>query len=206
MLADLFDRNTDWAEEKTEQDPGYFQRLAGQQSPEFFWIGCSDSRVPANVVCGLDPGEVFVHRNVANVIHSSDLNMLSSLEYAVDSLGVQHIIICGHYGCGGIHASTETCPHGLVDHWLEPIRRVANQNIHELVVLNGEEARLNRLAELNVIDGVRRVCETPILRRAWDRGSQVAVHGVIYGLKDGQLRDLCCSVAAGLAVEPGELV
>lgn len=204
MLKDLFDRNTTWANERLRDDPGYFDRLTGQQSPEFFWIGCSDSRVPANVVCGLDPGEVFVHRNVANVIHSSDLNMLSSLEYAVETLEVQHIIICGHYGCGGVHASTENCPHGLVDHWLEPIRRVANQHIHELVVLNGEEARLNRLAELNVIDGVRRVCETPILRRAWDRGSEVAVHGMVYGLKNGHLRDLGCSVAAGLAVEPGD--
>ncbi len=206
MLSDLFDRNLAWVDAQVSKDAQYFQRLAAQQSPEFFWIGCSDSRVPANVVCGLDPGEVFVHRNVANVIHSSDLNMLSALEFAVETLKVQHVIICGHYGCGGIHASTEDCPHGLVDHWLEPIRRITNRHIHELVVLNGEEARLNRLAELNVIDGVRRVCETPILRRAWDHGSSVAVHGMIYGLKDGHLRDLGCSVVAGLAVEPGELI
>ncbi len=205
MLNDLFDRNMQWAEGRKKEDETFFTRLAAQQSPAFLWIGCSDSRVPANVVCGLDPGEVFVHRNVANIIHSSDLNMLSALEYAVDALAVKHIIICGHYGCGGIYASTEDCPHGLVDHWLEPVRRLADQNIHELVVLKGQEARLNRLAELNVIDGVRRVCQTPILRRAWDRGSDVAVHGMIYGLKDGHLRDLGCSVAAGLSVEPGDI-
>lgn len=200
MLKNLFDQNYDWAVKRTKDDPDYFKRLADQQAPEFFWIGCSDSRVPANVVCGLDPGEVFVHRNVANVIHSSDMNMLSALEFAVDALKVKHIILCGHYGCGGVHASTEDCPHELVDHWLEPIRRVANQHIHELVVLKGEEARLNRLAELNVIDGVNRVSNTPILRRAWDRGDDISVHGMIYGLKDGHLRDLGCSVASGLLV------
>jgi len=201
MLRDLFRQNTTWAEGKVASDPGYFERLTALQSPEFFWIGCSDSRVPANVVCGLEPGEVFVHRNVANVIHSSDMNMLSALEYAVEVLQVKHVIVCGHYGCGGVHASVEDCPHGLVDHWLEPIRRLADTHIHELVVLNGPEARLNRLAELNVIESVNRVCNTPILRRAWDAGSDVAVHGYIYSLKDGLIRDLGCSVAGGLAVD-----
>jgi carbonic anhydrase len=204
MLSTLFDRNSDWAEGKLESDPGYFDRLSAQQSPEYFWIGCADSRVPANVVCGLEPGEVFVHRNVANVIHSSDLNMLSALEYAVDVLKVKHIIVCGHYGCGGVHASVEDCAHGLVDHWLEPIRRLADTHVHQLVVLKGSETRLDRLAELNVIEGVRRLCQTPILRNAWQNGSDVAVHGLIYGLKNGHIRNLDCSVAAGLSVDPSD--
>ena len=204
MLSDIFQRNTDWAAERTAADPGYFDRLAAQQKPEFFWIGCSDSRVPANVVAGLDPGEVFVHRNVANVIHSSDMNMLSALEFAVEALNVKHIIVCGHYGCGGVKASTEDYPHGLVDHWLEPIRRVADSHLHELVVLNGEEPRLNRLAELNVMESVNRLCQTSILRKAWDNGSDVAVHGLVYGLTDGHLRNLRCTVAAGLRADPDD--
>lgn len=209
MLRDLFDQNAVWAEDMLESDASYFQRLSDQQSPEFFWIGCSDSRVPANVVCGLAPGEVFVHRNVANLIHSSDMNMLSALEYAVDVLKVKHVIVCGHYGCGGVHAAVEAggggCQHGLVENWLEPIRRVADRNLHELVVLNGEEARLDRLAELNVIESVHRVCGTPVMRRAWDKGSSIAVHGLIYGLKDGRIRDLGCSVASGLSVDAGKV-
>lgn len=205
MLNSIFQKNTEWADRKIAKDPAYFNRLADQQNPEHFWIGCSDSRVPANVVAGLEPGEVFVHRNVANVIHSSDLNMLSALEYAVENLKVKHVIVCGHYGCGGIKACTEDYPHGLVDHWLEPIRRIADRSLHELVVLNGEEARLNRLAELNVIDGVERICQTPIIRKAWDNGSNVAVHGLIYGLKNGHLRDLNCSVTAGMMVTPEDV-
>ncbi len=201
MLGKIFTQNTNWADERVACDPAYFDRLSMQQAPEFFWIGCADSRVPANVVCGLEPGEVFVHRNVANVIHSSDMNMLSALEYAVEVLKVKHVIVCGHYGCGGVQASVETCPHSLVDHWLEPIRRLADIHIHELVVLNGEEARLNRLAELNVIESVKRLCQTPILRGAWENGSDVSVHGLIYGLKDGRIRDLNCSVSAGLFVD-----
>ncbi len=197
MLNDLIDRNRAWSQERNAEDPSYFARLAAQQTPEFFWIGCSDSRVPANVVAGLDPGEVFVHRNVANVVHSADLNLLSALEFAVEALSVREIIVCGHYGCGGVKAATEALPHGLADHWLEPIRRLARAYAVDLAQETDIEARRDRLAELNVIEGVRRAAETPILQKAWDRGADIRVHGLIYGLKDGRLRDLDCSIGPG---------
>jgi carbonic anhydrase len=197
MLSDILARNRDWSARRQADEPGYFTRLATHQSPEFFWIGCSDSRVPANVVAGLDPGEVFVHRNVANVIHSSDMNMLSTLEFAVDVLKVREIIVCGHYGCGGVRAATEDLPHGLTDHWLEPIRRLARAFAVDLAQEADIQARRDRLSELNVVEGVRRVAETPIVQRAWNRGAELRVHGLIYGLKDGLLRDLDCSVGPG---------
>lgn len=197
MLKDLLNRNAVWAEMRNTEDPDYFPRLAAQQAPEFFWIGCSDSRVPANVVAGLDPGEVFVHRNVANVVHSSDLNLLSTLEFAVDALKVREIIVCGHYGCGGVKAATEDLAHGLVDHWLEPIRRLAQSYAVDLAQAGDVEARRDRLAELNVIEGVRRVFETPIMQRAWQRGADIRVHGLIYGLRDGRLTDLNCTIGPG---------
>ena len=197
MLGDLLDRNVLWSDQKNADEPGYFAQLATQQSPEFFWIGCSDSRVPANVVAGLDPGEVFVHRNVANVIHSADMNMLSALEFAVDTLRIREIIVCGHYGCGGVKAAIEDLPHGLADHWLEPIRRLARAYAVDLAQEEGEEARRDKLAELNVLEGVRRVAETPILQRAWRDGVSIRVHGLIYGLKNGRLRDLDCTVGPG---------
>jgi carbonic anhydrase len=197
MLNDLLDRNATWSDQKNRDEPGYFARLATRQTPEFFWIGCSDSRVPANVVAGLDPGEVFVHRNVANVIHSSDMNMLSALEFAVDALRIREIIVCGHYGCGGVKAATEDLPHGLADHWLEPIRRLARAYAIDLAQIDDQEARRDRLAELNVVEGVRRVAETPILQRAWKNRVSIRVHGLIYGLKDGRLRDLDCTVGPG---------
>ena len=198
MTSDLFKRNRAWAEDQTARDPGYFDRLSHLQAPEFFWIGCSDSRVPANVVAGLDPGEVFVHRNVANVVHSSDMNLLSALEFAVETLKVREIIVCGHYGCGGVRAATEEdLPHGLADHWLEPIRRLARAYAVDLARCNEAEARRDRLAELNVIEGVRRVAETPILQRAWGRKADLRVHGLIYGLKDGRLGDLDCTIGPG---------
>lgn len=197
MLKDLLKRNQEWSAERNNREPGYFARLATRQSPEFFWIGCSDSRVPANVVAGLDPGEVFVHRNVANVIHSSDMNLLSALEFAVDALRIREIIVCGHYGCGGVKAATEDLPHGLADHWLEPIRRLARAYAIDLSRIETVDGRRDMLGELNVVEGVRRVAETPILRRAWDRGDEIRVHGLIYGLKDGLLRDLDCTVARG---------
>lgn len=197
MLSDILARNRDWSAKRQAQEPGYFTRLAALQAPEFFWIGCSDSRVPANVVARLDPGEVFVHRNVANIIHSSDMNMLSALEFAVEALKVREIIVCGHYGCGGVKAATEDLPHGLADHWLEPIRRLSRAYAVDLSRQPDLEAQRDRLAEFNVVEGVRRVCETPILQRAWTRGAKVRVHGLIYGLKDGLLRDLDCSVGPG---------
>ncbi|NPD19315.1 carbonic anhydrase [Alterinioella nitratireducens] len=195
MLSDLLQRNRDWAEGRSAAEPEFFARLAVQQVPEFFWIGCSDSRISANVVAGLDPGEVFVHRNVANVVHSSDLNLLSALEFAVDALNVREIVVCGHHGCGGVKAATEEIAHGLADHWLEPIRRLGRAYALDLARLDSAEARRDKLAELNVVEGVRRVAETPILQAAWKRGEDVRVHGLIYGLKDGRLRDLQCSVA-----------
>jgi carbonic anhydrase len=197
MLRDLLERNAAWSTTRQSEDPGYFARLAGQQSPEFFWIGCSDSRVPANVVAGLDPGEVFVHRNVANVVHSTDMNLLSALEFAVEALKVREIIVCGHYGCGGVKAATEDLPHGLADHWLEPIRRLARSYSVDLGRERDLEAQRDRLAELNVAESVRRVCETPILHRAWLRRADIRVHGLIYGLKDGLLRNLDCSIGPG---------
>ncbi len=195
MLADLLARNARWSSERNALEPGYFERLATRQRPDFFWIGCSDSRVPANVISGLDPGEVFVHRNVANVVHSSDMNLLSALEFAVETLEIREIIVCGHHGCGGVRAATEDLPHGLADHWLEPIRRLERARAIDLAQLETAEARRDRLAELNVIEGVRRVAETPILQRAWARGAPVRVSGLIYGLKDGRLRDLDCAIA-----------
>ena len=201
MLESLLARNIEWSAARHDADPGYFARLAALQSPEFFWIGCSDSRVPANVVAGLDPGEVFVHRNVANVVHSTDMNLLSALEFAVEALKVCEIIVCGHYGCGGVKAATEDLPHGLSDHWLEPIRRLARSYAVDLAACGGDEDRRDKLAELNVIEGVRRVSETPILQKAWARGADVRVHGLIYGLKDGRLRNLDCSTGPGHFVE-----
>ena len=200
MLTDLLKRNAEWSARRNAEEPGYFPRLATRQSPEFFWIGCSDSRVPANVVAGLDPGEVFVHRNVANVVHSSDMNLLSALEFAVEALKVREIIVCGHYGCGGVKAATEDFPHGLADHWLEPIRRLARAYAIDLARISDLEAKRDRLAELNVAEGVRRVAETPILQRAWERGAEISVHGLIYGLKDGLLRDLDCTITRAHAV------
>ncbi|WP_037547389.1 carbonic anhydrase [Stappia stellulata] len=197
MLADLLERNIAWSQARSSEDPGYFLRLASQQTPEFFWIGCSDSRVPANVVAGLDPGEVFVHRNVANVVHSSDMNLLSALEFAVDALKVREIIVCGHYGCGGVKAATEDMPHGLADHWLEPIRRLARAYALDLAKCADTDERRDKLAELNVIEGVRRVAETPIVQKAWTRRAELRVHGLIYGLKNGRLRNLDCSVGPG---------
>ena len=198
MLEDLLKRNAAWSGRINAREPGYFRRLAAQQRPEYFWIGCSDSRVPANVVAGLDPGEVFVHRNVANIIHSSDMNMLSALEFAIEALHVREVIVCGHYGCGGVRAAMEDdIPHGLADHWLEPIRRVAARHAEDLGRIGSAARRLDRLAELNVVEAVARVAETPILRKAWRRGASVRIHGLVYGLKDGLLRDLDCTVGPG---------
>jgi carbonic anhydrase len=195
-LGALLARNADWSKSITDGEPDFFPRLAKQQKPDFFWIGCADSRVPANVVAGLDPGEVFVHRNVANVVHSADVNMLSALEFAIDVLEIRDVIVCGHYGCGGVAVAVEEHPdHGLADHWLTPIRRLSQLHARELEAINNPEERLERLAELNVMDGVRRVAETPIMRRAWTRGEKISIHGLIYGLKDGRIRNLDCTVS-----------
>lgn len=196
VLDALLERNRDWSAKIRAEAPDYFDGLALQQTPEFLWIGCSDSRVPANVISGLAPGEVFVHRNVANVVHSSDMNLLSVLEFAVDTLKVRQIIVCGHYGCGGVRAAKEEdMPHGLADHWLEPIRRLAKRHAYELSKIDDIEMRRDRLAELNVLESVARVAETPIMRRAWARGAEVVLHGLIYGIHDGLIRNLDCSIS-----------
>lgn len=191
MLSDLLDHNARWAASMRSSDPRYFERLATLQRPEYLWIGCSDSRVPANVITGLRPGEVFVHRNIANLVHRSDLNLLSVLEFAVESLGVRHIIVCGHYGCGGVRAAMEEQRHGVVDHWLQPIRDLAETSLGAAAPLDDPHI-LDRLCELSVRAQVDNLSRTPILRSAWARGHAVAIHGWIYGLADGLLRDLHC--------------
>ena len=193
MLTSLLNANEAWASAKVDEDPQYFSRLADLQEPQYLWIGCSDSRVPANVITGLEPGEVFVHRNVANLIHRSDLNLLSVVEYAVATLGVKHIIVCGHYGCGGIEAAMDGCSHGVIDHWLQPVRDVAETNCDELNKIDHREGYLARLCELSVIAQVEGLASSPIVQTAWRQNNPLAIHGWIYGLSDGRLRDLLCS-------------
>ena len=193
QLQRLFDNNRAWAAERIASRPDFFQRLVAQQNPSFLWIGCSDSRVPANEIVGLLPGELFVHRNVANVVVHTDLNCLSVLQYAVDVLGVQHVIVCGHYGCGGVRAALLGGRFGLIDNWLRHVQDVAEQHQSLLDSLDRIDARIDRLCELNVIEQARHVCQTTIVQDAWLRGQPLAIHGWIYGLRDGHLRDLYCS-------------
>lgn len=193
MHEDLLARNVEWAKQRVAEDPGYFKRLSNLQRPEYLWIGCADSRVPANVITGLAPGEVFVHRNVANLINPGDLNALSVLQFAVEVLKVKYIIVCGHYGCGGVRAATDGERHGLIDHWLEPIRDTARAHAEALDALPDEGLRHDLLCELNVMAQVRRVAETPIVRDAWAAGQSLAISGWVYGLRDGVLRDLGCT-------------
>ncbi len=191
--SQLLERNRRWSDERKRQDPDYFTRLVGLQSPEFLWIGCADSRVPANVITGLEPGEVFVHRNVANLVYPGDVNCMSVLQFAVEALKVKHIIVCGHYGCGGVRAATGGSASGLIEFWLEPIREVGRQHKDELSRLADENQRVDRLCELSVIRQVHNVIHSPVLQRAWDRGQHVTVHGWIYSLEDGRIRDMDCS-------------
>ena len=193
-LAELLERNRAWAAAMAADDPGFFAGLAERQSPEHVWIGCSDSRVPANQIVGLPPGAVFVHRNVANVVVHSDLNCLSVLQYAVDFLGVKHVIVCGHYGCGGVAAALDGARNGLIDNWLRHVADVGQRHADELARLPVER-RADRLCELNVIAQVANVCETTIVDDAWARGRELTVHGLVYGLEDGLLRDLGVSVS-----------
>ena len=189
-LTDLLQRNRDWAERGQAEDPGFFERLSRQQAPEYLWIGCSDSRVPANQILGLAPGEVFVHRNIANVMSHGDLNCLSVIQFAVDVLKIRHVIVCGHYGCSGIRASLMKERHGVVDNWLRHIQDVEHAYEAELGGIADEEKRLDRLCELNVVEQVSNVCRTTIVEDAWARGQALTVHGWIYGIQDGQLRNL----------------
>jgi len=188
--SELLERNRAWAGRVVDADAGFFRRLAAQQTPRFLWIGCADSRVPANVIAGLDPGEVFVHRNVANVFSHSDLNALTVLEYAVSVLKVEHVIVCGHYGCGGVAAALDQRQHGLIDNWLRHIKDVAAKHDPVLEALPEGTARADRLAELNAIEQTRNVCTTSIVQEAWARGQTLTVRAWIYGLGDGLLRDL----------------
>ena len=195
-LAELFENNRAWATDVLARDPDFFAGLAERQSPEYLWIGCSDSRVPANQIVGLAPGEVFVHRNIANVVVHTDLNCLSVLQYAVDILRVRHVIVCGHYGCGGVRAALDGSRHGLVDNWLRHVMDVGEKHDAELTALARDDERFARLCELNVVEQVVNVCRTTIVEDAWARGQELTVHGVIYGLEDGLLRDLGVSASA----------
>lgn len=190
----LFANNRAWAASVTARDPGFFERLSSQQTPRFLWIGCSDSRVPANEIVGLAPGEVFVHRNVANVVVHSDLNCLSAMQFSVDHLSVQDILVCGHYGCGGVLAALNDMKLGLADNWTRHVQDVRNTHARSLSALPAERQH-DRLCELNVIEQVRNVCQTTVVQDAWRRGQALAVHGVIYGLQDGLLKDLGATVS-----------
>ena len=194
-IDELLERNRAWAASMVADDPAFFSALARRQTPGYLWVGCSDSRVPANQIVGLIPGDVFVHRNVANVVVHTDLNVLSVLQYAVDILHVRHVIVCGHYGCGGVSAALAGARHGLIDNWLRHVADVAEKHEDELDELV-EGARVDRLCELNVVEQVGNVCHTTIVRDAWARGQDLTVHGLVYGLHDGLLRDLGVSVSA----------
>jgi carbonic anhydrase len=195
-LSELFRRNRAWADQMEATRPGFFAELAAQQAPQFLWIGCSDSRVPANEIVGLLPGELFVHRNVANLVVHTDFNCLSVVQYAVDALRVRHIIVCGHYGCGGVHAAFEDRELGLIDNWLRHIRDVATKHDAALRAIADRPARIDRLCELNVAEQVANLCRTTILRSAWQNGQSVTVHGWIYRIQDGLLQDLGISRSA----------
>jgi carbonic anhydrase len=201
-LSRLFDNNRAWSERIRKQDPAFFRKLSQQQSPEYLWIGCADSRVPANDIVGLLPGELFVHRNVANVVVHTDLNCLSVIQFAVEVLKVRHVMVVGHYGCSGVRAALGRERLGLVENWLRHVQDVRNKYPDILALLEGAGAQADRLCELNVIEQVVNVCETSILRDAWERGQEVAVHGWVYGIADGILRDLGVTVSSLAEVEP----
>ena len=193
-LKHLFESNRAWSERIRQQDPDFFLNLSRQQSPKYLWIGCSDSRVPANQIVDVLPGELFVHRNIANLVVHTDLNCLSVMQFAIDILKVRHIIVCGHYGCSGVGAALRQDRIGLSDNWLRHVQDVREKHQKSLTKLNGPTDAHNRLCELNVIEQAANVCQTTIVRDAWERGQEVAVHGWIYGLQDGLLRDLNMTV------------
>jgi carbonic anhydrase len=195
-IAHLIENNRKWARATAERDPDFFPTLARQQAPEYLWIGCSDSRVPANEVVNLLPGELFVHRNVANVVVHTDLNCLSVMQFAVEVLKVKHILVVGHYGCGGVQAALEDRRLGLIDNWLRHVQDVVHKHRDELDAIADPAERVSRLCELNVAEQVANVCQTTIVQSAWDRGQELTVHGWIYGLKDGLVRDLEVSRSA----------
>ena len=194
-LKHLFESNLEWATSIKEKDPDFFTRLSEQQSPEYLWIGCSDSRVPANQITNLQPGEVFVHRNIANVVVHTDLNCLSVIQFAVEVLKVKHIIVCGHYGCGGIKAALENHEHGLIDNWLRHVKDVIRFNQSEFDGLE-HESKLDLLCELNVKEQVKNVCNTTIVKNAWKQGKELSIHGWIYSIENGILKDLGSSTTS----------
>ena len=189
-LTNLFTNNSRWAASMTAQDPDFFHRLSAQQAPEYLWIGCSDSRVPANEIVGLLPGELFVHRNVANVVGHTDLNCLSVMQYATDVLQVKHIIVCGHYGCGGVQSAVRRNKLGLIDNWLRYVQDVHQKHAGTVNAIDCDQERIRRMCELNVIEQVLNVSQTTVVQDAWDRGQPLTINGWIYGIEDGLLRDL----------------
>jgi carbonic anhydrase len=202
-LKYLFDRNLAWATAVRKTDPDFFTNLSRQQAPEYLWIGCSDSRVPANQIVSLPPGEVFVHRNIANVVVHTDLNCLSVIQYAVEVLKVKHIIVCGHYGCGGIKAAVENQQHGLIDNWLRHVQDVARFNADKLKGLKQEE-KFDLLCELNVKEQVTNICNTTIVQKAWENGAELSIHGWIYNIENGILKELTASVTSNRKAEEND--
>jgi carbonic anhydrase len=190
ILRSVFENNRKWAESVIAEDPDFFTRLSKQQRPEFLWIGCSDSRVPANQIAGMMPGELFVHRNIANVVVHTDINCLSVIQYAVDVLKIKHIIVCGHYGCGGIQAALENTAHGLIDNWLCHVRDIYRWHQDEIDSIADQKEKVNRLCELNVKAQVLNICQTTIVQNAWASGQNLSVHGWIYSIENGLLKDM----------------
>ena len=201
VLKQLFENNRKWASRQTQSDPDFFNRLLKQQSPEYLWIGCSDSRVPANEIVGLLPGELFVHRNVANLVVKNDLNCLSVIQFAVEALKIKHIIVCGHYGCGGVKAVLDNAKIGLVDEWLDNLKPVKENYQEKLFDIKDERTRFNKLCELNVVEQVFNVCRTQSVIEAWQRNQSITVHGWIYDIKDGLLQDLDVCISSFVEFE-----
>ena len=201
-LKHLFGQNLEWSKKMKAEDVHFFDKLVGQQAPEYLWIGCSDSRVPANEIVGLLPGELFVHRNVANIVIHTDFNCLSVIQYAVEILKVKHVIICGHYGCGGVKAAMDTKAFGLIDNWLHSIKNIYKRSQHQLEHLATEQEKLDKMCELNVIQQVHNLCYTSIVQEAWHKGQPLSVHGWIYDIKDGILKNLGITVDGQDQIEP----
>ncbi len=195
-LLRLFAQNKEWVKKVVDKDPDYFLRLVDQQNPEYLWIGCSDSRVPANQIVGLNPGEVFVHRNIANIVAHTDFNALSVIQFAIDQLKVKHIIVVGHYGCSGVNAALNNLKIGIADNWIRHVKDVHDKHHKELSAIAEDGIRLNRLCELNVLEQVVNICQTSMVQDAWEAGQELSVHGCIYSLQDGVLRDLSTTISS----------
>lgn len=200
-LQKLIQNNRNWVKKTTDKTPNFFKKLANQQAPDFLWIGCSDSRVPANTIVGMLPGELFVHRNVANQVIQTDMNCLSVIEFAVKSLKVKHVIVCGHYGCGGVISALNDDKNGIVDNWLRNIRDIYLRNKTDMDALPSDKERIDKLCEMNVLHQVRNVCRTTILQDAWAQGHDLTVHGIVYDVADGLVKDLGISVSSNADVQ-----